>query len=412
MTIVFATTLKPECMAGAEVAARLAAAWQVPLLLVHVSQDPRAEAFVGTTQQAVLAEETAGLAAEVARLHVFGPCVVTPRLLAGDPADAVASVARSVLARLIVTVARDGAQTVLGDTAERAARAGNTPVLTLRDPERWLQWLQGGEPLRVLVGVDFGRASLAAKALARLLKSAAPCEIRYCVVAESDGGPTAASSAELAALADRDGREVSIQVQRGTDIAANLAVVATEMAADVVLVGQRRSSLLAQLWHGSVSRDLLRQSLSASVTVVPGKTARDGIGYRPLTRLVVGVDFSEAAERAVELALAVAGKGGVLHLAHVAKQSDPTRQLAAGQALQEWLAEIEAARPDVTVQVHLLTGEPADALLALARQIHADALAVGSRSHSALHQVLLGSVAARLVEVSPVPVLLAPLVED
>jgi nucleotide-binding universal stress UspA family protein len=410
MCIVFGTTLGPTCTVGAEVAARLAAALQVPLVLVHASGDARALAYVGTAQEATLVDEVAALATEASRLRDLTVCDVQTHLAAGDAAQALASAARAVLATAILVVAGDGEPNVLGDTAERTARAGETPVLVLREPEQWLAWLRGERSWKILVGVDFGRASQAARQLAQKLRQVGRCEIVHCVVAESEGGTVATGSNELvhAKRADEDG--VTVDLVRGDDVAAALAQAVQTTIADLVLVGQRRSTLLAQLWHGSISRDLIRRPLPVSVGVVPPARFSGRRQPQALRSIVVGVDFSEAAERAVDLALGVVGTDGTVHLVHVLPERDPQRVWTTGHGLDELRGELVGVRADLQVYCHVVSGSAADEMLALANQLRSDAIAVGSRSHNAVHQLLLGSVAAQLVERSTVPVLLVPLV--
>lgn len=412
MSILFATTLHADCQAGAEVAARLAVALQVPLTLAHVSQDPRAAAFVGTAAQGVLAEETAGLAAEAQRLSALTGAIVQPRLLAGEAADALAGLAKAELAQLVVTVGSASESGLFGDTGERLVRQGESPVLTLHNPAPWLDWLQGRRKLRVLVGVDFGRASRVARQFTQLLRSAGPCAVTHCVVAESDGDAKTSLNLDLAHARLAQEQPAAVEVVRGNDVAAQLAGVASKIHADVILLGQRRSSLIAQLWHGSVSRDLASHAPALSRVIVPCRRSSVAAQNTPLRRIVVGMDFSEAAERAAELAIAAAAPQGEIDVVHVTSKADPAEQAVALRALQEWQTEIALLRPDLTLHVHVRSGDPAEVLLALAHQVGASALAIGSRSHSALYRVLLGSVAAQLVERSALPVLLAPLVED
>lgn len=75
----------------------------------------------------------------------------------------------------------------------------------------------------------------------------------------------------------------------------------------------------------------------------------------------------------------------------------------------EWLerqaAPLRAAGLDVAVSV-TASGAPADELLAVARESEVDLVVVGSRSHSFVHDLFLGSVAKEVARKSGIPVLI------
>lgn len=65
------------------------------------------------------------------------------------------------------------------------------------------------------------------------------------------------------------------------------------------------------------------------------------------------------------------------------------------------------AGPGRTVQTVTSTGRAGDAIVALAEQISADLIVVGSRGHGTLETMLLGSVSAEVIDHAHVPVLVA-----
>jgi nucleotide-binding universal stress UspA family protein len=54
-----------------------------------------------------------------------------------------------------------------------------------------------------------------------------------------------------------------------------------------------------------------------------------------------------------------------------------------------------AAEAGASVTVHALGGDPADALLSLCEQVHADLLVIGNRGMQGARRFLLGSVSSR-----------------
>lgn len=433
MSIVFGTTLGPASEAYAEVAARLALAWSVPLRLVHVCEDPRAPIVLGTDEEHLLGEVREALGREAARLEELTGASVQTHLAGGEVVDGLVSVARFEHAALLVLGSRgDADHGLLGATAERVCRKSSVPVLTLREPERPAAWLRGERPLRVLVGADLGAAAQAARAFAVRLADTRPAHVDVVSIARPAelsarfGLPSAPSAQELAHEA-RDAllRELRRQAPEGE--AATLHAVASRGSADVrlvtfadegnydlVLVGQRRQSLVEQLWYRSVGRGVLRAS-PVSVGCVPASKLERVPGFRPPEVVLVGTDLGESGLRALSQALGLVGKGGSVHLAHVVEPLPmPEDTFRARERAWHTLTRIgldEAREAGASVERHLLEGEPARELTALAERVGADLVVVGARRRSALSRALLGSAARALVEAARVPVLVVPIPE-
>lgn len=139
---------------------------------------------------------------------------------------------------------------------------------------------------------------------------------------------------------------------------------------------------------------------------------------RPFTRVLVGTDFSDHAARAVERAVDLALRyGASLQVAHVWEvplvvggtltASDYDRisivEHAARAQLDQAVAALDGS--GVAVTALLRSGAPWDRLVTLAGETDADLVVVGTQGRTGLRRVLLGSVAERVVRLSPVPVL-------
>jgi nucleotide-binding universal stress UspA family protein len=134
--------------------------------------------------------------------------------------------------------------------------------------------------------------------------------------------------------------------------------------------------------------------------------------------IVLGLDGSDASEAAVPVAAElarlataeivvvhveerIAARGGV-EPAHL-DQDELTARIEATAN------ELRAAGGDVRVEIAVdLIGGPARAIAEVATQVQADIVVVGSRGHSGLAGVLLGSVAQKLLHLAPCPVLVVP----
>ena len=135
------------------------------------------------------------------------------------------------------------------------------------------------------------------------------------------------------------------------------------------------------------------------------------------TKIVVGMDGSEGAERACTFAVGVARADGAdLVFAHVEEYTigkgggpihvgeedfESTLRSRAKELSDEGVAtHVELA----TVRV----GGPAPSIREIADRLGADLIVVGTRGHTPLAGVVLGSVAQRLLTIAEHPVLVVP----
>lgn len=142
--------------------------------------------------------------------------------------------------------------------------------------------------------------------------------------------------------------------------------------------------------------------------------------------ILVPVDYSECSRAALEFAVEIAGKFGanidVVHVwdrpAYVSRDTkvvhgevqhsliDLIRDNAAAE-MSAFMAET-AVPAGVEVKTRLLSGNPAATVL---NELHTgkhELLVVGTHGRTGLSHLLLGSVAEKLVRLSPVPVLTVP----
>lgn len=133
-----------------------------------------------------------------------------------------------------------------------------------------------------------------------------------------------------------------------------------------------------------------------------------------VTNLLVPVDFSEHAERALAYAAELAEKlGATVHL--VSAIGSPTAEMAVtltGDMIdslradrERALAAIAARYPGTIGRVLVEDGDPRDAILAASERVHADIIVMGTHGRRGLRRALLGSVAEAVVRYADVPVL-------
>jgi nucleotide-binding universal stress UspA family protein len=142
----------------------------------------------------------------------------------------------------------------------------------------------------------------------------------------------------------------------------------------------------------------------------------------PLRRIVVAIDGSEPADRALALATELAAAKGGAALTLVSAISDPVTFAPTPVAGLELVLEAEqqgaerdlaerAARlrsRGLEVQTVVRVGAAADVLLEVAESTKADLVVAGSTGKGALQRALLGSVTTRLLHVLRRPLLVVP----
>lgn len=145
-----------------------------------------------------------------------------------------------------------------------------------------------------------------------------------------------------------------------------------------------------------------------------------------IQRVLVPVDYSDHSRRALEYAAQLANRfGASLEVLHVwdrpsyvpdnltvgppgtAKSLAELVRDTAQAEMTSFLAGVNLRAP-VALEHHLVGGEPAHAILDWLRSHPAQLLVVGTHGRTGVKHLLMGSVAEKLVRLSPVPVLTVP----
>jgi nucleotide-binding universal stress UspA family protein len=135
-------------------------------------------------------------------------------------------------------------------------------------------------------------------------------------------------------------------------------------------------------------------------------------GRGPRRAVVAGFDGSPAATRGLDRAAAAAGASGTLIVVIVeselysrgllAESLLEPGELDPSELAQQARAQVHTVEDPVTV---IRRGDPADELIAVAREHEADLIVIGRRGSDFAARVLMGSVAARIVARAPCDVL-------
>lgn len=124
-------------------------------------------------------------------------------------------------------------------------------------------------------------------------------------------------------------------------------------------------------------------------------------------RIVVPIDFSEEAERALNFALGIATRPSDIRAIHVARPliyvviSDEARSEHIQAEFQKRHADLKYA--DIHFDVRL--GDPGGEIVRFADEIKAGLIVMPSLGRTGLKHLLIGSVAERVVRLATCPVL-------
>ena len=142
-----------------------------------------------------------------------------------------------------------------------------------------------------------------------------------------------------------------------------------------------------------------------------------------MKNVLVALDFSPVTADVMRAATEVAGAfGAFVRLVHIAAPNPDFVGYEAGpQTVRDVIAvhlrddhrklqelELEMRKAGVNVTALLVQGDTVGKILKEASDFGADLIVVGSHGHSALHDLIAGSVAEGVLRKSPCPVLVVP----
>jgi nucleotide-binding universal stress UspA family protein len=225
---------------------------------------------------------------------------------------------------------------------------------------------------------------------------------------KADGGPHAAPKIEVAiALGGPASRIVSC---------------ASELGADLIVMGTHGAGGFERLMLGSVTEKVLRAAPCPVLTVPPKARATSTL---PFKRILCALDFSDSSLAGAELAFSLAEEsGGSLTLAHVvewpweeppapALEELPAPQAAALSAYRSHVETIARNRLDsflpqasrVRASTKVVHGKSHAQILCLAAEEGADLIVMGVHGRSAADLMFFGSTTNQVVRSATCPVL-------
>ena len=205
---------------------------------------------------------------------------------------------------------------------------------------------------------------------------------------------------------------VEVCVRRG---APAPTLMAASEGADLLVVGRRDPSALRRLVLGSVADQCIRHAPTAVMVVPPPEDQ----GTPTPGRVLVGIDGSPDAARALDWALAEAQRrGGHVTALHCGEEPltgtlelpipPPDRAAWEEQARRRLRCWTASAVPPEGVRIHRCAriGDPTRTLVA--ESAGAEVLVLGSRGLGGFRRLLLGSVAHHAAHLASCPVVVLP----
>jgi nucleotide-binding universal stress UspA family protein len=227
-------------------------------------------------------------------------------------------------------------------------------------------------------------------------------------------------------LLQRDGYSVSSLVRFG-DPAKEITELARCANIDIVAMATHGQTGLRHLLLGSVAEQVLRDLTIPMLLVRPTDRTEDPAAARPVKRRIaalVPLDGSPMAEQALDCATSVASRIDARLVLVAVEPAVGDIGLAEAGVIPYWaLADHEAAivrlneylkrtaarltQMNLTVETRLAEGSPAEEILRISAADHVDMIVMTTRGRSGMERLLLGSIAAKVLQNADLPVLLA-----
>lgn len=212
-------------------------------------------------------------------------------------------------------------------------------------------------------------------------------------------------------IIEANGFGVETHVVRGTPH-RRINGVASTVTADLTVIGSRGKSPLENRVIGSTARNLSRTTVKPLLVnrIERGAEDPDIIHQQLFRRMLFATDFSKNADRAFGAFEYLRGATQEAHLVHVRTPKDPepedaleddpaTRLDQLAETLRGW---------DIDTTTEIRQGDPAEEIKAAEAEQRTTSILVGSRGHSRLRRLLIGSVSEELVASAHGNVLLVP----
>ncbi len=275
-------------------------------------------------------------------------------------------------------------------------------------------------PLVLLAAVDPDAIDCPASVMSAATPAGGPMAICRARIEESSRVHAQDTLYRVAARLKDDGMEAKTTVAIG-DPAEEILRVAEEEGCGLIAMSTHGRNPIGRSILGSITDRVIRASNVPVLTVTPARAKKHQEEGAPQTTIVVPLDGSELAQRALPYVERLARILSMeVLLARVVRTENPTdadlgfrvpafREEVNWEAT-EYLEQVAQHLRDkgLTVRSQVLAGPAARALLSLAHETPQNLIAMTTHGRTGLSRWMMGSVASTLVRRSGVPVLVLP----
>lgn len=198
-----------------------------------------------------------------------------------------------------------------------------------------------------------------------------------------------------AARAAAAGIPAETEILHGGCVASIISLAAGN-ASDAIVIATHGRTGIARAMLGSVAEGVLRESVVPVAVVHEKDEMRTG-------PIVVAIDSSPAALAALDTAIGMAkSRATPITLVHVREEGNGA-VAPADSVLSGALSRTNASGIEATIVTRI--GMPSVQILALAEQLEACMIVMGTHGRALLSRIIVGSVAASVVERARIPVI-------
>ena len=220
---------------------------------------------------------------------------------------------------------------------------------------------------------------------------------------------------------DHQGVRVDILVREAPDVHHEILTQATELGADLLVLGSHGRKGLGRLLLGSVTEKLLRTAKCPVMVVPPAAPQQAPPKFE---QILCPVDFSDSSLTALTAAMSLAQETDatltLLHVIEIPPEFDEQMPLTdvnltaiRASAVASGLERLrdlvpESVRTFCTVETSVVEGSAYRQILATAAEKHSDLIVMGVHGRGALDLLVFGSNTARVTRAATCPVLVIP----
>ena len=204
--------------------------------------------------------------------------------------------------------------------------------------------------------------------------------------------------------------DISFQFSRGLSVGNEIIGEAEKEQADLIVMGTHGEAPVRRLFLGSAAEYVVRYAPCPVLVLGRSRITRPGA----FTKILLATDFSTPGHSAAKMALSLAKlDGAAVEMLHVVDElhSDAA---ATDRRLVEKMREFLNAhqKQNVAASTRIEKGRPSKCISEIANREGFDLIVMGTSGVRGLDRYILGSVAARVLRLSNVPVLITRVMEN